>query len=167
MLICINLFRVHQPGVAEPLEMHLCDGDLMSDFLVSWLQKAVYVTVFSFLSTFSMLLCGLQGMKHMVFLAHSYCILHPQTLPKYSRKKNNILYTKAAGCTVSLWNTLCFGTAWAPSTIISLFIVLLFLHHSLIKPNTLLLFIQFNSMAKCGAKKFGALECSIWNVGHQ
>ena len=58
-------------------------------------------------------------------------------------------YSCALPCMSSLHNNQLF------------LIVLLFLHHSLIKPNTLLLFIRFNSIAKCSATQLGALECSV------
>lgn len=127
---------------------------------MSELNQVVFVTVFSFLNTLTMLLLYSEENKaygesipHLFFI---YC----QKQPKLQVKKYKTSYKSSwLHCAVSLWNTLCFGTVF--STIISLLIVLLLFYHSLIKPNTPLLFIQFNSMAKCNATKFHALEFSV------
>lgn len=65
---------------------------------------------------------------------------------KKSARKNVrttiVRYSEAAGCTVSLAG---IQSDWALSTLILIFIVFLFLRHSMIKSRTLVLFTQFTS----------------------
>lgn len=92
------------------------------------------------------------------------------------KKKKERLYTKAAGCTPSLWNTLRFG------------IRLSFLHNNQPFFYYVVVASPFSDKAKCpfiiysapwygkkkkkekrksNAIKFVASECGVWKVGHQ
>lgn len=63
------------------------------------------------------------------------------------KNKNCTLFRSSRLHRVSRWNTerMCLAPNWALSTVILIFIVFLFLYHSVIKSRTLMLFTQFTS----------------------